>query len=107
MHVLLLKKRQQWKSKIKLSNLGIDVLTIEMYTYHQAEEGSYILTPKTLANKKCTINPDNKDLIDPNTGLPSEKYLQGALGAYFAYKDGHTKKLERIFRAEKFKPYLE
>jgi hypothetical protein len=87
--------------------VSIDILTIETYTYRRAEGGSYILTPKALANKKCTINPDNKDLIDPDTGLPSEKCLQGALGAYFAYKDGHTQKLERIFRAEKFKPYLE
>ncbi|GET49882.1 hypothetical protein GLOIN_2v1820840 [Rhizophagus irregularis DAOM 181602=DAOM 197198] len=87
--------------------VSIDILTIETYTYRRAEGGSYILTPKALANKKCTINPDNKDLIDPDTGLLSEKCLQGALGAYFAYKDGHTQKLERIFRAEKFKPYLE
>ncbi|GBC14092.2 hypothetical protein GLOIN_2v1820840 [Rhizophagus irregularis DAOM 181602=DAOM 197198] len=87
--------------------VSIDILTIETYTYRRAEGGSYILTPKALANKKCTINPDNKDLIDPDTGLPSEKCLQGALGAYFAYKDGHTQKLERIFRAEKFKTYLE
>ncbi|GBC40880.2 hypothetical protein GLOIN_2v1820840 [Rhizophagus irregularis DAOM 181602=DAOM 197198] len=87
--------------------VSIDILTIETYTYRRAEGGSYILTPKALANKKCTINPDNKDLIDPDTGLPSEKCLQGALGAYFAYKDGHTQKLERIFRAEKFKPYLD
>ncbi|GET58831.1 hypothetical protein GLOIN_2v1820840 [Rhizophagus irregularis DAOM 181602=DAOM 197198] len=87
--------------------VSIDILTIETYTYRRAKGGSYILTPKALANKKCTINPDNKDLIDPDTGLPSEKCLQGALGAYFAYKDGHTQKLERIFRAEKFKPYLE
>ena len=87
--------------------VSIDELTIESYTYRRAEGGSYILTPKALANKKCTINPDNKDLIDPDTGLPSEKCLQGALGAYFAYKDGHTQNLERIFQAEKFKPYLE
>ncbi|CAB4436304.1 unnamed protein product [Rhizophagus irregularis] len=87
--------------------VSIDILTIETYTYRRAEGGSYILTPKALANKKCTINPDNKDLIDPDTGLLSEKCLQGALGAYFAYKDGHTQKFERIFRAEKFKPYLE
>ncbi|CAG8715714.1 1510_t:CDS:1, partial [Rhizophagus irregularis] len=39
--------------------------------------------------------------------LTSEKCLQGALGAYFAYKDGYTQKLEQIFRAEKFEPYLE
>ncbi|CAG8766357.1 6487_t:CDS:2, partial [Rhizophagus irregularis] len=87
--------------------VSIDILTIETYTYRRAEGGSYILTPKALANKKCTINPDNKDLIDLDTGLPSEKCLQGALGAYFTYKDGHTQKLERIFQAEKFKPYLE
>ncbi|CAG8749573.1 7239_t:CDS:1, partial [Rhizophagus irregularis] len=30
-----------------------------------------------------------------------------ALSAYFAYKDRYTQKLERIFQAEKFKPYLE
>ncbi|PKB96222.1 hypothetical protein RhiirA5_435214 [Rhizophagus irregularis] len=27
-----------------------------------------------------------------------EKYLQGALGAYFAYKNGYTQKLEQIFQ---------
>ncbi|RGB27204.1 hypothetical protein C1646_769422 [Rhizophagus diaphanus] len=70
------------------------------------EGGSFIFIPKAFANKKCTINPDNKDLIDPDTDLPFEKYLQGVLDAYFAYKDGYTQNLKQIFRAEKLKLYL-
>ncbi|PKB94263.1 hypothetical protein RhiirA5_404576, partial [Rhizophagus irregularis] len=31
--------------------VSIDILTIETYTYRRAEGGSYILTPKALANK--------------------------------------------------------
>ncbi|RGB22411.1 hypothetical protein C1646_776136 [Rhizophagus diaphanus] len=61
----------------------------------------------SLANKKCTINPDNKDLIDLFTGLLSEKCLQSALSIYFAHQDEHIQNLERIFWTEKFKPYLE
>jgi hypothetical protein len=72
----------------------IDIISIEIYTYHHAEGGSYIPTSKALTNKKCTINPDNKGLIDPGTGMPSEKCLQGALSVYFAYQDGYTQKLE-------------
>ncbi|GBC01597.1 hypothetical protein RclHR1_42530001, partial [Rhizophagus clarus] len=70
--------------------------------------GSYNPTPPKFANKKCTINPDNQGLIDPETNRPSEKCLQGALGAYFTYQDGHTDHLgHRIFRAKNLKPYLE
>ncbi|GBC54019.2 hypothetical protein GLOIN_2v1820840 [Rhizophagus irregularis DAOM 181602=DAOM 197198] len=76
-------------------------------TAEQKEAHTYLHLRHLQIRSECTINPDNKDLIDPDTGLLSEKCLQGALGAYFAYKDGHTQKLERIFRAEKFKPYLE
>ena len=80
---------------------------IEAYPYRQATGGSFKPTPKKLANTKCTINPDNKGLNDPETNKPSEKCLQGALGVYFAYQDGHTEHLERIFRAKKLKPYLD
>ena len=82
-------------------------ITIEVYTLKRATGGSYIHTPKKLANTKCTINPDNHVLIDPETNRPSEKCLKGALGAYFAHQDGHTDNLERIFRATKYKPYLD
>src|SRR5271170_1194938 len=87
--------------------LRIESVFIEFYTYYRAEGGSFIPTPKKLANSKCTINPDNHALIDLETNRPSEKCLQGALGAYFAYQDGHTEHLEQIFRAKKLKPYLD
>src|SRR3989337_1133448 len=80
---------------------------IEVYTYRRALRGSHIETPKKLANTKCTINPDNKGLVDPKTNKLSEKCLQGAIGCYFAHQDGKTKHLERIFRANDLKPYLE
>ena len=69
-------------------------ISIEAYPYRQATGGSFKPTPKKLANTKCTINSDNKGLIDPETNKPSEKCLQGALGAYFAYQDGHREHLE-------------
>ena len=37
----------------------LEMVLIESYTYRQATGGSYKLTPKRLANTKCTINPDN------------------------------------------------
>ncbi|GBB86911.1 hypothetical protein RclHR1_13360008 [Rhizophagus clarus] len=82
-------------------------ISIETYTLRRALGGSYIPTPKKLANTKSTINPDNQGLINPETNRPSERCLQGALGAYFAHQDGHTDHLERIFRAKKYKPYLD
>ncbi|GES95460.1 hypothetical protein GLOIN_2v1480811 [Rhizophagus clarus] len=82
-------------------------ITIEAYTLRRAIGGSYKPTPKKLANTKCTINPDNKGLIDPETNALSEKCLQGAIGCYFAHQDGKTKHLERIFRANDLKQYLE
>ncbi|GBB86557.1 hypothetical protein RclHR1_12990006 [Rhizophagus clarus] len=83
-------------------------ISIETYILCRALGGSYNPTLPKLANKKCTINPDNQGLIDPETNKPSEKCLQGALGAYFAYQDGHTDHLgHRIFRAKNLKPYLE
>jgi hypothetical protein len=87
--------------------IRIEMVFIEAYTLHRATGGSFIPTPKKLANTKCTINPDNHVLIDPETNRPSEKCLQGALDAYFAYQDGHTENLNRIFRAKKLKPYLD
>jgi hypothetical protein len=87
--------------------IRIDRVFIEAYTYRRALGGSYIPTPKKLANTKCTINPDNQGLVDPETNALSEKCLQGALGAYFAHQDEHTEHLERIFRAKKLKPYLD
>ncbi|PKK56335.1 hypothetical protein RhiirC2_800245, partial [Rhizophagus irregularis] len=86
---------------------GILTIFIEVYTYRRALGGSHIETPKKLANTKCTINPDNKGLIDPKTNKLSENCLQGAIGCYFAHQDGKTKHLERIFRANDLKPYLE
>src|SRR3989337_4508297 len=82
-------------------------ISIEAYPYRRALGGSYNPTPKKLANTKCTINPDNKGHIDPETNALSEKCLQGAIGCYFAHQDGKTKHLERIFRANDLKPYLE
>ena len=73
----------RWGSNWRL--VWIEKLYIEAYTYRQATSGSYISTPKKLANTKCTINPDNKNLIDPETNTLSEKCLQGVLKVYFAY----------------------
>jgi len=50
-------------------------ISIEAYPYRRALGGSYNPTPKKLANTKCTINPDNKGLIDPETNALSEKCL--------------------------------
>src|SRR5215216_1821153 len=87
--------------------LRLEMILIESYTLRRALGGYYIPTPKKLANTKCTINPNNKGFIDPETKKPSEKCLQGALGCYFAHQDGHTDHLERIFQATKYKPYLD
>ncbi|GBC00971.1 hypothetical protein RclHR1_40150001 [Rhizophagus clarus] len=89
-----------------------EVLQTELRKKDQIKSAIVVLvlqsySPK-LANKKCTINPDNQGLIDPETNKLSEKCLQGALGAYFAYQDEHTDHLgHRIFRAKNLKPYLE
>ena len=86
----------------------IEEISIEAYTLNRGTGGSFIPTPKKLANTKCTINPDNKGLIDPETNALSEKCLQGALGCYFAHQDQpDTDHLERIFRAKNLKPYLD
>jgi hypothetical protein len=81
---ILIKISEYMKGRSGWKILSIDAISIEVYTYHCAEGGSYIPTPKILANKKCTINLDNRGLIDSDTGLPFEKCLQGALDAYFA-----------------------
>ncbi|RIA90972.1 hypothetical protein C1645_822638 [Glomus cerebriforme] len=47
----------------------------QAYTYHRATGGSFKPTPKRLTNIKCTINPDNQDLIDPKTNKLSEEYI--------------------------------
>ena len=85
----------------------IEMLTIEAYTYQRAFGGSYISTPKKLANTKCTINPDNSKIINPVTGMPSNNCLQGALACYYAHKDGYTEHLERIFTKKDYKQYLD
>jgi hypothetical protein len=64
-------------------------ISIEAYPYRRATGGSHILTPKKLANKKCTINPDNRGLIDPKTNKLSDECIRGAIGCYFAHQDGH------------------
>ena len=51
------------------------MMYIEAYTLRRALGGSFIPTPKRLANTTCTINPDNQGLIDPETNKPSEKCL--------------------------------
>ncbi|GBB92879.1 hypothetical protein RclHR1_20710003 [Rhizophagus clarus] len=57
----------------------IEEISIEAYNLRRGTGGSFIPTPKKLTNTKCTINPDNKGLIDPETNALSEKCLQGAL----------------------------
>ena len=57
--------------------LRLEIVLIESYTYRRAIGGSYKPIPTRLANTKCTINPDNQGLIDPETNALSEKCLQG------------------------------
>src|SRR5438552_11565317 len=45
--------------------IRIEMIYIEVYTFRRAVGGSYKPTPKSLANTKCTINPDNSNIIDP------------------------------------------
>ncbi|CAG8595582.1 9297_t:CDS:2, partial [Cetraspora pellucida] len=56
--------------------IGILTIYIEVYTLRRGTGESFIPTPKKLANTKCTINPDNQGLIDPETNKLSEKCLQ-------------------------------
>src|SRR5205085_2134602 len=55
--------------------IRIEMMFIEAYTLRRAEGGSYKRTPKNLANKKCTINPDNSKTKD-------DLCLKYAHGAY-------------------------
>ncbi|CAG8614742.1 3281_t:CDS:2, partial [Scutellospora calospora] len=59
--------------------------------------GSYILTPKKLANTKYTINPDNSQIDD-------DMCLKYALGAYFASNRGKNKNLQCL---SVLQPYLD
>ncbi|CAG8475523.1 11073_t:CDS:2, partial [Scutellospora calospora] len=58
----------------EMNLVRIEMLTIEAYTFRRTTGGSYISTSKKLANTKCTINPDNSDIINPATvkldGIP-------------------------------------
>ena len=72
-------------------------LYIEAYTFRRATSGSYISTPKKLANTKCTINPDNSQTGD-------DMCLKYALGAYFASNRGENKNLQRL---SVLQPYLD
>ena len=89
--------------------LRLEMIFIESYIYHRANRGSYIPTPKKLANTKCTtINLDNSDIIDPATDNLTDNCLKGALGYYFADKDGITDHLgRRIYRAKSLRKYLD
>jgi len=60
--------------------IRIEMIFIEAYTYKRATGGSYKPTPKKLANKKCTVNPDNSKTKD-------DLCLKYALGTYFANDD--------------------
>ena len=55
--------------------LQLEMVFMESYTYRRTYRGSFIPTSKKLANTKCTINSDNKNLIDPETNKLSEKCL--------------------------------
>ncbi|GES97919.1 hypothetical protein GLOIN_2v1481003 [Rhizophagus clarus] len=50
-------------------------ISIETYILCRALGGSYIPTPKKLANTKSTINPNNQGLINPKMNRPSERCL--------------------------------
>ena len=75
----------------------IEKLCIEAYILRRTTGGSYIPTPKKLANTKCTINPDNSQIED-------DMCLKYALGAYFASNRGETKNLQRL---SVLQPYLD
>src|ERR1051325_1365125 len=96
-HEIDLKIEEFMKSGSGWNLVRIEMLTIETYTYRRAVGGSYIPTPVKLASKKCTINPDNSNIIDPVTGKASDNCLQGVLACYFAHKNGKRVHLERIF----------
>ena len=88
--------------------LRLEMIFIETYTYRRSNGGSYISTPKKLSNTKCTINPDNSDIIDPDTGKLTNNCLKGALECYFADKDRITDHLgRRIYRAKSLQKYLD
>ncbi|CAG8625073.1 9444_t:CDS:1, partial [Paraglomus occultum] len=76
--------------------IRIEMMFIEAYTLRRAEGGSYRPTPKNLANKKCTVNPDNSKTKD-------DLCLKYAVGAYFANYEGITKNLQRL---SVIQPYL-
>src|SRR6185312_12974639 len=76
--------------------IRIEMMFIEVYAYRRATGGSYKPTPKNLANKKCTVNPDNSKTKD-------DLCLKYALSAYFANDDGITKNLQRL---SVIRPYL-
>lgn len=88
--------------------LRLEMVLIESYTLRRATGGSHIPTPKRLSNIKCTINPDNSDIIDPDTGKPTDNCIKGTLGCYFAHQDGITDHLGRhIYRVKSFQKYLD
>ena len=62
--------------------LRLEIIFIESYIYCRANRGFYIPTPKKLANTKCTINPDNSDIIDLAIGNLTDNCLKGVLGCY-------------------------
>ncbi|CAG8830537.1 22932_t:CDS:1, partial [Cetraspora pellucida] len=87
----MLRRRSNWRL------VQIEKLYIEAYTLQRATSGSYISTPKKLANTKCTINPDNSQTGD-------DMCLKYALGAYFASNRGENKNLQRL---SVLQPYLD
>ncbi|CAB4382101.1 unnamed protein product [Rhizophagus irregularis] len=58
--------------------LRIEMIYIEFFKYERALGGSFIATPKGLANKKATINPDNRTTGD-------DFCLPYALGIHFLH----------------------
>ncbi|CAG8492072.1 6627_t:CDS:2 [Scutellospora calospora] len=84
-------------------NLSISEIDNAIDSFMQEGSGMNL----KLANTKCTINPDNSEIIDPITGMPSDNCLQGALACYFANKDGHTEHLEQIYTKKDYKQYLD
>ncbi|CAG8641173.1 12847_t:CDS:2 [Cetraspora pellucida] len=85
------------KSELGWNLVRIEILTIEAYTYQRAFGGSYISTPKKLANTKCTINSDNSQTGD-------NMCLKYALGAYFVSNRGENKNLQCL---SVLQPYLD
>ena len=76
----------------------MNVIEIKVFKYERALGGSFIKTPKSLAMKKATINPDNS-----RTG---DNYcLHYALAEHFLHQD-NNRNVKDPQRLSVIRPYL-